>query len=79
MQNNLLPFQTMLNKFPGDVMKVRSNLLSDSGYNKSIRITIARKKKHRVQKKNSCSLETKAEFRNKRHICRLKAFIKGLL
>ena len=68
MQNNLLPFQTMLNKFPGDVMKVRSNLLSDSGYNKSIRITIARKKKHRAQKKTVVpwkqkqSLETKDTF-----------------
>ena len=65
MQNDLLPFQTMLNKFPGDVMKVRSNLLSDSGYNKSIRITIARKKKYRAQKKTVVSWKQKQSLETK--------------
>ena len=58
-------------------MKVRSNLLSDTGYNKSIHIMIAGKKKQSAKItvapwKQNQSLETKEACAG------LKAFLKGL-
>ena len=66
----------MLNEYSSTVMKVRSNLVSDTGYNKSIHITIAGKEKHRMQKQQ-LFLGNKSTFRNKRGIRRFKASLKG--
>ena len=58
----------MQNEFPVPVMKIRRNpfvVRPIAATVQSIHIAIARKRKHRVKKKNSCSLETTEAFRNK--------------